>query len=85
MPQFGDCRVTRRNVPVPTTEFDMTVSLEEADHGGGMHVSVEYAAKAISAAYAERFSADWVAILRHALSAPSSSLSALRTAAQEAQ
>lgn len=81
MPEFRECLVSRRHVAAAATEFDLTVSLEEAQSGGGLELSLECAAISLSPAYAERFANAYVTLLGDALAAPlQSPLSALSCA-----
>ena len=82
MPAFHGCRVTRRNLHAPATEFDLTVSLEE-NSNGSIEMALEYATTAISDSSASRLGSAYSVLLRHALSAPGSPLSALQTLASE--
>ncbi|MGE0445407.1 MAG: condensation domain-containing protein, partial [Vicinamibacterales bacterium] len=58
--------------PVTTTKFDLTLAV--ADHGSTMAITFEYDRALFDAATIERFSNDFLALLRRALEAPAEPL-----------
>lgn len=58
--------------PVTTTKFDLTLAI--ADHGGTMGITFEYDRALFDAATIERFSNDFLALLRRTLETPAEPL-----------
>ena len=78
VPSLRSCRSKRRDVQPAATEFDLTVSLEEAPDGG-MDVALEFATAALSHTSAARLGASFVSVVHSCLSALQAPLSVLST------